>query len=69
MTPALQKDIADISRIDAVKMILETLQTLTDLRLSLIARIDSGSWTACAVSDNANFGLNNGDQLELSTTY
>ena len=69
MDPIIEKDVAAFSRIAAINMILETLQKLTGMRLSLVARVDSDSWTACAVLDRAEFGLNVGDQLELSTTY
>ena len=69
MNQVIEKDVASFSRIAAIKMILETLQKLTGMRLSLVARVDSDSWTACAVLDNIEFGLNPGDQLELSTTY
>jgi len=69
MDPTIEKDVAAFSRIAAVNMILETLQKLTGLRLSIVVRVDDNSWTACAVVDNLNFGLNPGDQLELSTTY
>ena len=69
MASIIEKDIAAVSRIAAVGMILETLQKLTGLRLSIVVRVDDNSWTACAVLDNLNFGLNPGDQLELSTTY
>ena len=65
----IEKDVAVFSRIEAVKMILETLQKLTGMRLSLVARVDENSWTACAVLDRVDFGLSSGDQLELSTTY
>ena len=64
-----EKDIAAISRIDAVNMILKTLGQITGMRISLVARIASGTWTACAVLDEAGFGLKAGDNLDLSTTY
>jgi len=69
MDSIIEKDVVAFSRIAAVKMILETLQKLTGLRLSIVVRVDDNSWTACAVLDNLDFGLNPGDQLELSTTY
>lgn len=69
MNSIIDKDVASVSRIAAVNMILETLQKLTGLRLSIVVRVDDDSWTACAVLDNLDFGLNPGDQLELSTTY
>lgn len=69
MKPELKKEIDLVNRIDAVKMILKSLHRLLGMRISLVARIESGSWTACAVSDQAKFGLGVGDQLDLSTTY
>lgn len=65
----IEKDVAAFSRIEAVNMILETLQKLTGMRQSLVARVDEESWTACAVLDRGGFGINTGAQLELSTTY
>ena len=69
MDSLIEKDVAVFGRIEAVNMILETLQKLTKMRLSLVARVTNNSWTACAVLDRLDFGLNSGDQLELSTTY
>ena len=65
----IEKDVAAFSRIEAVNMILETLQKLTGMRLSLVARVDEDSWTACSVLDLLDFGLKPGEQLDLSTTY
>lgn len=69
MENVIQNDVSAMSRIDAVKMILKTLSGITDLRVSLVARLTEDSWTACAVHDDANFGIKTGDALELSTTY
>ncbi len=69
MQTAIQKDIIAISRIKAVQIILKTLSRSTKMRISLVSRITEDSWTACAVLDEANFGLNAGDQLELESTY
>ena len=62
-------DVAAISRLDAVQIILRVLSRTTGLRIALVARVTKESWTACAVLDNAGFGLNVGDQLDLHTTY
>ncbi len=64
-----QKDLSALSRIDAVKMILKTLSGITEMGVSLVARITDDSWTACAVHDDINFGIKPGDELTLSTTY
>lgn len=69
MSTNIQDDLTAIGRIDAVNMILKTLRGITDMRISLVARIDEDSWTACAVNDEADFGLQIGDNLDLSTTY
>jgi hypothetical protein len=69
MQTQINNDIDFVSRIAAVNMILKTLQSLTEMRISLVARVTDDSWSACAVLDQAGFGINTGDQLELSTTY
>jgi hypothetical protein len=57
------------SRLEAVDMVLRLLSRATGLRIALVARVTSESWTACAVLDEAGFGLRPGDHLELHTTY
>ena len=69
MQTAIQKDLAAVTGIDAVQMILKTLARATKMRISLVARITDESWTACAVLDEANFGLEVGSQLNLASTY
>ena len=53
----------------AVQTALRVLSRTTGLRIALVARVTKDSWTACAVLDEANFGLKPGDHLELNTTY
>ncbi|MDB5079035.1 MAG: Osmosensitive channel histidine kinase KdpD [Chloroflexi bacterium] len=65
----IEKDIAFLSHSDAVQQILKVLSYTTGLRISLVARVTEDSWTACAVLDEANFGLKPGDNLELRTTF
>ncbi len=62
-------DVAAIHRLDVVKTALQVLRQTTGLRIALVARVTAASWTACAVLDDANFGLQPGDEVELSTTY
>ena len=69
MENVLRNDLSSFSRIDAVKMILATLSSITEMRVSLVARVTDDSWTACAVHDDASFGIKVGDELELSNTY
>jgi hypothetical protein len=65
----LDSDVAAISRLGAVQIILRVLSRSTGLRIALVARVTPDSWTACAVFDEAGFGLKVGDQLDLETTY
>lgn len=61
-------DIAAIQRIGAAPTILRVIAEATGLRLALIARVEMGAWTACAVLDLMEFGLEVGGQLEVATT-
>lgn len=62
-------DVGAISRIPSVEMVLRVLRRVTGLRIALVARVTDTSWTACAVLDEAGFGLKPGDELALSDTY
>ena len=66
---SIQSDVSFVNRSEAVHTILHVLSRTTGLRIALVARITDDSWTACAVLDEANFGLTSGDQLDLATTY
>lgn len=65
----LPADALAINRLEAIQTILRVLQRTTGLRIALVARVTDQSWTACAVVDEAGFGLKPGDQLELQSTY
>jgi hypothetical protein len=69
MTQTIEDDVAAVGRIGAVKTILRVLAEATGLRIALVARVTPDSWTACAVLDEAGFGLKPGDKLEVATTY
>ena len=62
-------DVATVSRLEAIQTVLRVLRRVTGMRIALVARVTDDSWTACAVLDEANFGIKPGDQLELQTTY
>ncbi len=66
---SIKKDVAFLSHTEAVQSILRVLNYSTGLRISLVARVTEDSWTACAVLDEAEFGIKPGDQLELQTTF
>ena len=61
-------DIATIGRISAVPAILQVIRELTGLRFCAVARVTENSWTACAVLDQLDFGLQVGGELEVATT-
>ena len=65
----IERDVAAIDRLDVVHTALKVLRRATGLRIALVARVTEHSWTACAVLDEAGFGLKPGHHLELSTTY
>jgi hypothetical protein len=69
LAPDIVADISAISRLDSVNTSLELLRKTTGLRMALVARVTSDSWTACAILDDTGFGLKPGDQLDLATTY
>jgi hypothetical protein len=69
LSPEIAADVAAVSRLDSVETALELLRKTTGLRMALVARVTSDSWTACAILDDAGFGLKAGDQLEVATTY
>lgn len=62
------QDIATIARISAVPAILQVIREMTGLRFAAIARVTEDSWTACAVLDQLDFGLNVGGELDVVTT-
>ncbi len=69
-TPAqIINDLEAFGRIGAIQTILKVLRKTTGLRVALVASVTENAWTACAVLDEAGFGLKTGDNLELETTY
>lgn len=68
MNVSVLKDIESIQRISAVPTILETVAATTGLGFVCVARVTKDSWTACAVLDRLDFGLQVGGELEVTTT-
>jgi signal transduction histidine kinase len=65
---SIAADIAAIGRIGAIPSILEMVCRSTGLRFAAVARVTADNWTACAVRDEIQFGLNVGGELPLKTT-
>ncbi len=68
MSATLERDLADVAKIEAVPTILRTIRELTGLRCTLIARVLPDQWVACAVHDEIAFGLRVGGELDVDTT-
>src|ERR1700710_2019691 len=65
---AIERDIAAIARIDAVPSLLRIICQHTGMGFAAVARVTDGTWTACAVQDNIQFGLKAGGRLDVHTT-
>lgn len=65
---SIARDIAAVSRISAVPSLLRIVCDNTGMRFAAVARVTDGTWTACAVEDQINFGLLPGGQLDVHTT-
>lgn len=69
ISAAVQSDIDAIGRIPVVDTALQILRRTTGLRMALVARVTDDEWAACAVLDDAEWGLRVGLELEVATTY
>jgi signal transduction histidine kinase len=64
---AVSQAVAAIGRIDAVPVLLETLCEISGLRLAMVAHVNAGTWTVCAVRDDLHLGITVGEPLGLRT--
>lgn len=65
---AIAHDIARIARISVVPSLLRIVCDNSGMRFAAVARVTDGTWTACAVQDDLQFGLAPGGQLDVHTT-
>ena len=65
---AIARDVAAIGRISAVPSLLKIICQNTGMGFAAVARVTDGTWTACAVEDTIQFGLEPGGQLKVETT-
>jgi signal transduction histidine kinase len=65
---AIARDVAAIARISAVPSLLKIICQNTGMGFAAVARVTDGTWTACAVQDDIQFGLLPGGQLKVETT-
>ena len=61
-------DVEAIGRLGSVPTILQVVARTTGLRFVAIARVTDTRWTACAVHDLIEFGMQPGDELVLEST-
>jgi signal transduction histidine kinase len=65
---SLARDIGAVARIGAVPSMLQMICDETGMGFAAVARVTDATWTACAVRDTVEFGLQPGGQLDLHTT-
>jgi hypothetical protein len=65
----IDTEIHSLNQIEAVRTVLKMLSRTLGLRIAVVARIQEGAWTACAILDEIGFGLQAGDHLNLAHTY
>lgn len=64
-----ENDMLAVQRIAVVPAILDTICRLTGMGFATVARVTSDQWVACAVRDEAAFGLPQGGELPIETTF
>lgn len=64
-----QADIELIARSGIVGTILETVMLATNMRFAAVARVTTDRWVACRAVDEVNFGLLEGDEIEIGSTF
>jgi signal transduction histidine kinase len=67
-TGSVAGDVAAVGRIGAVPSILQMVCSMTGMRFATVARVTEDTWTACAVRDEIDFGLQAGGELPLKST-
>lgn len=68
MTDSIASDITAIAGFKAVPVLLDIVCRSTGLGFAAVTRVTELRWIACAVRDDAGFGLQPGDELPIETT-
>lgn len=68
-THDFQSDIELLSGSDFVTTILETVMLATDMRFAGVARVTADRWVACRTIDEVKFGLAEGDEIAIESTF
>ncbi|MEP6897451.1 MAG: GAF domain-containing protein, partial [Rhodanobacter sp.] len=61
-------DLRAIARLTSVPTILQAVAQTTGMRFTVVARVTDSHWTACAVYDQIDFGMEPGSELVLEST-
>ena len=64
---AIARDVHAVGKIEALPTLLAVLCETTGMRFAAVARVTDHTWTACAVRDDVNFGLEVGGQLAIES--
>ena len=64
-----QNDIEMLAGSELVGTILETVMLATDMRFAAVARVTADRWVACRTVDEVNFGLQEGDEIGIESTF
>ena len=64
-----QADIQLLAASGLVTTILETVMLATNMRFAAVARVTEDRWVACRTVDEVNFGLAEGDEIEIQSTF
>lgn len=64
----IARDLRAVARIDAIPTLLDVLCDCTGMRFAAVARVTDHRWTACAVKDDINFGIQTGSELDVKST-
>lgn len=64
-----QSDIERLKESDFVTTILETVMLATNMRFAGVARVTADRWVACRTIDEVKFGLAEGDEIAIDSTF
>lgn len=68
-THDFQADIEMLAASELVGTILETVMLATDVRFAAVARVTEDRWVACRTVDEVNFGIAEGDEIQIKSTF
>lgn len=64
-----QADIERLAESEFVTTILETVMLATNMRFAGVARVTADRWVACRTIDEVKFGLAEGDEIPIDSTF